>query len=56
MSNSEALSSLKELTHAAEQYYKWVNQFDIRIEDVKLRSAIAKAKNVIDREGKSNSA
>lgn len=47
MSNSELVSALSELTLAAEQYYKWANKFDLRIEDHKLRSAISRAKSVL---------
>lgn len=45
--NSEVVTALKELALASEQYYKWVNKFDIRIEDMKLRAAIARAKTVL---------
>lgn len=40
-------AALIELAYCAEQYYKWANQYDLRIEDHKLRSSIAKAKALI---------
>lgn len=54
VSNSDAISVLSELAHAAEQYYKWANQFDLRIEDMRLRSAIARAKTVVQEHASSN--
>lgn len=48
MNNNEKLiASLEQLTAVSEQYYKWANQFDLRIEDHKLRSAIAHAKSIL---------
>lgn len=41
------VSTLEELAYTSEQYYKWANQFDLRIEDIKLRSSIAKAKSLV---------
>ena len=35
---------LEELTRRSEEYYKWANSFDIRIDDLQFRSAIAHAK------------
>lgn len=41
------VETLDELARTSEQYYKWANQFDLRIEDIKLRSCIAKAKSLV---------
>lgn len=41
------VSTLEELAYTSEQYYKWANQFDLRIEDIKLRSSITKAKSLV---------
>lgn len=45
--DKKLLTTLEDLAINAELYYKWVNQFDIRIEDIKLRSSIARAKSLV---------
>lgn len=46
--NSELLSKLEELAIASEQYYKWSNQYDLRIEDKRLRTAISNARELVN--------
>lgn len=40
-------NTLEQLILDSENYYKWVNKFDLRIEDYKLRSSIAAAREVL---------
>lgn len=46
----ELISALEELVKYSELYYKWCNQYDLRVDDLKLRGAISKAKSVLNKE------
>ncbi len=47
MDVKKLVTALEDLAINAELYYKWANQFDLRIEDIKLRSSIARAKDTV---------
>ena len=47
MSNSDLIFALRNLIEASEHFYKTSNQLDIRIDDLKFRAALAKAKQAL---------